>query len=517
MNEEWKRFLLQWILPVGIFFVAMFFVFGSFKANIKQSASEEYENGLVSATEDYATNIYNSIEESESIGSAVAELFSAANVGGQALAVGLDGIVKHSNAYMAIACENDGKGINNSGEKVDISTKPYYSTILGDASSKTYNFVSNDVFTNESAVVVTVPIPDSNASVLVFYPVNINSLRRIVTVEKDYDSGAYTMIADADGSILVSTNLTPGYASGTNIWDSLLSENAEASVRRVKTKSQSGNSGFFLAEANKMPSIICYAPIPGTDKVLLIIYNQKNCDRTIEKITKGSMKQLTLVAVLIVLFILTVTVMNVTQIYVNNKSKEDLQEKADNDQLTGLKNKIATEREIKEYMEMYPDTIGMLFLIDIDNFKKINDTMGHAFGDEVLREIGRNIGVNFRVSDVIGRVGGDEFMVFLKNLKEDANTIREAQKLIYFFRHFQVGDYVKYSVTASIGAAVFPAHGTDFESLYKSADAAVYKSKKRGKNQLSFYDDRDKTPEEVAEADAHQINIERKEETPIES
>jgi len=205
-----------------------------------------------------------------------------------------------------------------------------------------------------------------------------------------------------------------------------------------------------------------------------------------------------------------VTILNIIQIYISNKNTEDLKDMAETDQLTGLKNKLATETEIKEYIAEYPDSLAMMFIVDIDNFKKINDTMGHAFGDEVLRELGRNIGINFRVSDIIGRTGGDEFTIFLKNLKEDANTLREAQKLIYFFKHFQVGDYVKYSVTASIGAAVFPEHGSDFDTLYKSADAALYKSKKRGKAQLSFFDDRDKTPEEVAEADAHLIDIERK-------
>ena len=174
------------------------------------------------------------------------------------------------------------------------------------------------------------------------------------------------------------------------------------------------------------------------------------------------------------------------------KSNKQLEEKADSDLLTGLGNKLATERRIKEYMADYPDSLAVMFVLDIDNFKKINDTMGHAFGDEVLRELGRQIGVNFRVTDIIGRTGGDEFTIFLKNLKDDSNTIREAQKLEYFFRHFQVGDYVKYSATASIGAAVFPADGSDFETLYKAADAALYKAKKRGKNQLAFFDDRDR-------------------------
>ena len=74
----------------------------------------------------------------------------------------------------------------------------------------------------------------------------------------------------------------------------------------------------------------------------------------------------------------------------------------------------------------------------------------------------------------------------------EINNALPMSKLEYFFRHFQVGDYVKYSATASIGAAVFPADGSDFETLYKAADGALYKAKKRGKNQLAFFDDRDR-------------------------
>ena len=142
-------------------------------------------------------------------------------------------------------------------------------------------------------------------------------------------------------------------------------------------------------------------------------------------------------------------------------------------------------------MRENPKSLAMMFVLDIDNFKKINDTMGHAFGDEVLSDLGKRISANFRVSDIIGRTGGDEFIIFLKALKDDSNTLREAQKLVNFFKNFQVGEYVKYSATASIGAAVFPADGADFDTLYKAADQALYKAKKRGKNQLVFYDDRD--------------------------
>lgn len=162
---------------------------------------------------------------------------------------------------------------------------------------------------------------------------------------------------------------------------------------------------------------------------------------------------------------------------------------AETDQLTGLYNKVTTEKKIKEYLTENPESQSVLFVLDIDNFKKINDTMGHAFGDEVLRNVGQRIRMEFRASDIIGRAGGDEFIILLKDLKDEKFIIREAQKVEHFFQNFQVGNYVKYSATASIGCAVFSRDGKDFEELYKAADQALYKAKHRGKNQLAFYKD----------------------------
>ncbi len=93
----------------------------------------------------------------------------------------------------------------------------------------------------------------------------------------------------------------------------------------------------------------------------------------------------------------------------------------------------------------------------------------------------------FRSSDIIGRTGGDEFMILLKKLDSEEILEKEAKKLCDFFKDFQVGEYVKYAATASIGAAVFPKDGSDFESMYKAADSALYTAKKRGKSQLAFY------------------------------
>ena len=138
-------------------------------------------------------------------------------------------------------------------------------------------------------------------------------------------------------------------------------------------------------------------------------------------------------------------------------------------------------------MRSHPEEQALLFVLDVDNFKKINDTLGHAFGDEVLRNLGMRLRSMFRVTDIIGRIGGDEFIIFLKDIKDNAVIEREGKKIEQFFHNFEVGEYVKYSVTASVGGAVFPRDADNFEDLYKAADKAVYISKKQGKNQLSYY------------------------------
>lgn len=185
-----------------------------------------------------------------------------------------------------------------------------------------------------------------------------------------------------------------------------------------------------------------------------------------------------------------------TVIMSSAKNKEKgrvLENKADTDLLTDLYNKVATERKIQDYIEENPNGRGLIFVLDIDNFKKINDTMGHAFGDTLLKTLGKEIKSEFRVTDIIGRTGGDEFMVFLKDVTDDVIVEREASRITKFFQDFKAGgDYVKYSATASIGAAIFPDDAKSFKDLYVAADQALYRAKKRGKNQLVFYNETEK-------------------------
>ncbi|MCR5590514.1 MAG: sensor domain-containing diguanylate cyclase [Lachnospiraceae bacterium] len=252
---------------------------------------------------------------------------------------------------------------------------------------------------------------------------------------------------------------------------------------------QSGRSGtVHVVTSNGTGAYLCHQPIgrSGASVLVLVQDNQINLSILEENQDTRSM-------IMKVLFSIGVFVALIIIIYIINrvsftKESMELQNKAETDLLTELLNKISTENKIKEYLEGEGrDKTSMMCVLDIDNFKKINDTMGHAFGDEVLATLGKRIRTEFRVTDIIGRTGGDEFIIFLKDLKDDNVIEREAGRVAGFFKDFTVGTYTKYSPTASIGAAIYSRDGRDYESLYKAADAALYKAKKRGKNQLAFF------------------------------
>ena len=128
-------------------------------------------------------------------------------------------------------------------------------------------------------------------------------------------------------------------------------------------------------------------------------------------------------------------------------------------------------------------------MIDIDSFKHINDTYGHSTGDRVLARIGDIIRSNFKGMDVTGRIGGDEFMVFMHNIRasEDAGSLAaKIQSLA--MQSFLDEDFGR-ELSMSIGIAITPADGTDFETLYDKADKALYFVKSHGKAGHRIYSD----------------------------
>ena len=169
--------------------------------------------------------------------------------------------------------------------------------------------------------------------------------------------------------------------------------------------------------------------------------------------------------------------------------KLELEKRSKTDSLTGLLNKQTTEELITELIknEAILHSKGALLMIDIDKFKDINDTFGHAAGDRVLMAVGNIIHSSFKGMDVAGRIGGDEFMVYLRDINSPDSALRLAAQISDKARHLFPNEPLGKCVTLSIGIALYPEHSKNFEDLYRAADQALYYVKERGRDFYKMY------------------------------
>ncbi|MBO4310863.1 MAG: GGDEF domain-containing protein [Lachnospiraceae bacterium] len=164
--------------------------------------------------------------------------------------------------------------------------------------------------------------------------------------------------------------------------------------------------------------------------------------------------------------------------------RDQLSKKAQMDGLTGLLNKAAVTESIGDYLrESEKDQVHALLMIDCDNFKSVNDGFGHAVGDEVIKYFASVMKRTFRDSDIKGRFGGDEFIVFMKNTTADATGLR-AKQLNEAIRKPYIKDGREIKISCSIGISYYPKDGNTFETLFNAADDALYKAKSFGKDRF---------------------------------
>ncbi|MGD9486438.1 MAG: putative bifunctional diguanylate cyclase/phosphodiesterase [Calditrichaceae bacterium] len=173
-------------------------------------------------------------------------------------------------------------------------------------------------------------------------------------------------------------------------------------------------------------------------------------------------------------------------------SQKELKYLAYHDKLTGLRNRDAFYEQLDQILlESERDaahSINAVLFCDLDNFKLVNDTLGHDVGDMVLKEAAKRMNDSLRKSDYVFRLGGDEFTVIARRLKQEFQASTVAERLIknlsepYFIKNHKIT-----YLTPSIGIVFFPRDGKDRETLVKNADIAMYNAKKRGKNNYQFF------------------------------
>ncbi|NLG09884.1 MAG: EAL domain-containing protein [Deinococcales bacterium] len=163
-------------------------------------------------------------------------------------------------------------------------------------------------------------------------------------------------------------------------------------------------------------------------------------------------------------------------------------QRAQVDPLTGALMRATFEERLREELDLAAETgqgLALLF-VDLDRFKFVNDTFGHDVGDKLLREVGRVLRGNVRANDLVGRVGGDEFMVALLGVTDDEAAGQVARSLVRELSAPIAVEERELQVSASIGISLYPRDGANAEELLHSADAAMYQVKQGGKNAYHF-------------------------------
>lgn len=162
---------------------------------------------------------------------------------------------------------------------------------------------------------------------------------------------------------------------------------------------------------------------------------------------------------------------------------------AEHDLLTGLPNRsLLTDRLLQSILlaKRHGSKLALMFL-DIDHFKHINDSMGHAIGDQLLQSVAKRLQANIRTSDTVSRHGGDEFVVLLPEIGDVQSVTHFAEKLIHSVGEPHVISGHELRVTLSIGISMYPDDGADADALMRNADMAMYQAKRSGRNSYEIY------------------------------
>lgn len=169
---------------------------------------------------------------------------------------------------------------------------------------------------------------------------------------------------------------------------------------------------------------------------------------------------------------------------------ERISHQAMHDTLTGLANRQKLEEHGKRALErarQSGERVALLF-IDLDRFKHVNDTVGHAAGDELIKQVADRIASATRPTDVLARLGGDEFLLMLPDVVDADAAVAAANRVVQSLQSpFVLASGEQFEISCSVGVACYPDHGTDYATLVKVSDVAMYGAKAKGRNTVELY------------------------------
>ncbi|MEG0751749.1 MAG: diguanylate cyclase [Oscillospiraceae bacterium] len=388
--------------------------------------------------------------------------------------------------------DSKGRVTLSSGEHAEIADRRYF--IESMKGNRSIEKVENGRVVNGKRFVISVPIKKGGAQAGIIFGSFFEEGFRTLLINYSFDKAGYGFIINSKGKMIIESDIESRISNEKNILDTLAKCKLGdgQTVFEIEERLATGQSGLVHYEYNGKSRFASYIPLGVDDWYLFNVVPGEAVQLEIDESNQSGM-----ISIMILLAVSLALIAVIALI--TDKWSKDLRElqrmevnrlttKAESDSLTELLNHKTTRSRIERFIENEGKySKHALFVIDLDGFKQINDQFGHPEGDKTISTAAVAIRQLFRSSDIVGRIGGDEFMALLKDVTSRRIVAAKAAEICEALHMTRSETDEEIEITGSVGVALYE-DGKSFDQLYREADEALYQSKAQGKNRYNVYD-----------------------------
>ena len=381
--------------------------------------------------------------------------------------------------------EADGTAHYDNGAEKNVAQRRYFQEAM--QGKETLSDPLESSIDQEMRVILGVPVyQNGNVIAVLGGSYNVTALSRMLFNDVFDDSG-YSLIINQNGEIIAYDGDSAYHeiTYGDNFFKfyehkNLLSDDTLKKIRLDFKNEKDGTVRLQTASTSDAAQYLSYTKLGMNGWMICYVIPVADAQNSYDFIKSDESILLGIFLILVLLLVLYI-------IRTNRKQNEELIRTAELDGLTGAYNKRATEAYINKILTQMPDEKGTFVILDVDKFKDVNDRYGHAAGDMVLHELAKTFFRHFRKDDIIGRIGGDEFVIYMRNTESKEIASARVKNLIENVRSLPFEEMNGNHVTISVGIAFVPEAGNCYMDLYKNADTALYETKQNGRDGYHVY------------------------------
>ena len=381
--------------------------------------------------------------------------------------------------------EADGTAHYDNGAEKNVAQRRYFQEAM--QGKETLSDPLESSIDQKMRVILGVPVyQNGNVIAVLGGSYNVTALSRMLFNDVFDDSG-YSLIINQNGEIIAYDGDSAYHeiTYGDNFFKfyehkNLLSDDTLKKIRLDFKNEKDGTVRLQTASTSDAAQYLSYTKLGMNGWMICYVIPVADAQNSYDFIKSDESILLGIFLILVLLLVLYI-------IRTNRKQNEELIRTAELDGLTGAYNKRATEAYINKILTQMPDEKGTFVILDVDKFKDVNDRYGHAAGDMVLHELAKTFFRHFRKDDIIGRIGGDEFVIYMRNTESKEIASARVKNLIENVRSLPFEEMNGNHVTISVGIAFVPEAGNCYMDLYKNADTALYETKQNGRDGYHVY------------------------------